>query len=67
MGFFLFLHEWSFNRICFHGWLGEAMADLPGYMRACLHTGKLAFLAILVSGGIVLQILVCALFFYNLL
>jgi hypothetical protein len=43
------------------------MADLPGYMRACLHTGKLAFLAILVSGGIVLQILVCALFFYNLL
>lgn len=35
------------------------MADLPGYMRACLDTGKLAFLAILVSGGIVLQILVC--------
>ncbi|XP_038687877.1 vacuolar protein sorting-associated protein 55 homolog isoform X1 [Tripterygium wilfordii] len=33
------------------------MADLPGYCRACLHTGKLAFLAILVSGGIVLQIL----------
>ncbi|KAJ6933072.1 vacuolar protein sorting-associated protein 55 [Populus alba x Populus x berolinensis] len=40
----------------------EAMADLPGYMRACLHTGKLAFLAILVSGGIVLQILACALY-----
>ncbi|KAH9705296.1 vacuolar protein sorting-associated protein 55-like [Citrus sinensis] len=38
------------------------MADLPGYMRACLHTGKLAFLAILVSGGIVLQILACALY-----
>lgn len=34
------------------------MADLPGYMRLCLQSGKLAFLAILVSGGIVLQILV---------
>lgn len=34
------------------------MADIPGYVRACLHTGKLALLAILVSGGIVLQILV---------
>ncbi|XVF10985.1 hypothetical protein REPUB_Repub07fG0230100 [Reevesia pubescens] len=33
------------------------MADLPGYLRNCLHTGKLALLAILVSGGIVLQIL----------
>ncbi|XP_048132542.1 vacuolar protein sorting-associated protein 55 homolog isoform X2 [Rhodamnia argentea] len=31
-------------------------------MRACLHSGKLAFLAILVSGGIVLQILACALY-----
>ncbi|KAF5734268.1 Vacuolar protein sorting 55 (VPS55) family protein isoform 1 [Tripterygium wilfordii] len=38
------------------------MADLPGYCRSCLHTGKLAFLAILVSGGIVLQILACALY-----
>ncbi|KAL5791472.1 hypothetical protein ACOSP7_000066 [Xanthoceras sorbifolium] len=38
------------------------MADLPGYVHACLHTGKLAFLAILVSGGIVLQILACALY-----
>ncbi|KAI6707484.1 hypothetical protein NL676_010446 [Syzygium grande] len=38
------------------------MADLPGYMRACLHSGKLAFLAIFVSGGIVLQILACALY-----
>ncbi|KAL1330672.1 hypothetical protein AAHE18_12G126600 [Arachis hypogaea] len=38
-------------------------ADLPGYLRSCLSTGKLAFLAILVSGGIVLQILVsCALY-----
>jgi hypothetical protein len=27
-------------------------------MRACLHSGRLALLAILVSGGIVLQILV---------
>lgn len=34
------------------------MADLPRYIGACLHTGKLAALAILVSGGIVLQILV---------
>lgn len=38
------------------------MADLPGYVRACLHTGQLAFLAILVSGGIVLQILVSSAF-----
>lgn len=35
------------------------MADLPRHLRACFHTGKLAMLAILVSGGIVLQILVC--------
>lgn len=34
------------------------MDDMPGYMRYCLNTGKLVFLAILVSGGIVLQILV---------
>lgn len=34
------------------------MADLPGYMVACVQSGRLAFLAILVSGGIVLQILV---------
>ncbi|KAK7406358.1 hypothetical protein VNO78_07982 [Psophocarpus tetragonolobus] len=38
------------------------MADLPGYLRACLNTGKLASLAIFVSGGIVLQILACALY-----
>ncbi|KAI5642186.1 hypothetical protein M9H77_33039 [Catharanthus roseus] len=38
------------------------MAEMPGYMRACLNTGKLAFLAILVSSGIVLQILACALY-----
>uniref|UniRef100_A0A2P2JUQ1 Vacuolar protein sorting-associated protein 55 homolog n=1 Tax=Rhizophora mucronata TaxID=61149 RepID=A0A2P2JUQ1_RHIMU len=38
------------------------MADLPGYVRSCLHTGKLAFLAILVSGGVVLQVLACALY-----
>ncbi|KAG5565035.1 hypothetical protein RHGRI_001049 [Rhododendron griersonianum] len=38
------------------------MADIPGYVRACLQTGKLAFLAILVTGGIVLQILACALY-----
>ena len=34
------------------------MADIPGYVLSCLHTGKRALLAILVSGGIVLQILV---------
>ncbi|KAG7015678.1 Vacuolar protein sorting-associated protein 55-like protein [Cucurbita argyrosperma subsp. argyrosperma] len=33
------------------------MADLPGSLQACLSMGKVAFLAILVSGGIVLQIL----------
>ncbi|MED6167721.1 hypothetical protein PIB30_005343 [Stylosanthes scabra] len=38
------------------------MADLPGYLRSCLNMGKLAFLAILVSGGIVLQVLACALY-----
>ncbi|XP_021765711.1 vacuolar protein sorting-associated protein 55 homolog [Chenopodium quinoa] len=38
------------------------MADLPGYMVTCVQSGKLAFLAILVSGGIVLQILACALY-----
>ncbi|KMS97837.1 hypothetical protein BVRB_5g123310 [Beta vulgaris subsp. vulgaris] len=38
------------------------MADLPGYMVACVQSGRLAFLAILVSGGIVLQILACALY-----
>lgn len=38
------------------------MADMPRYLRACLHSGKLACLAILVSGGIVLQILACALY-----
>ncbi|XP_010275333.1 PREDICTED: vacuolar protein sorting-associated protein 55 homolog [Nelumbo nucifera] len=38
------------------------MADLPGYMATCLYSGKLAFLAILVSAGIVMQILACALY-----
>ncbi|KAF5192711.1 Vacuolar protein sorting-associated protein 55-like protein [Thalictrum thalictroides] len=38
------------------------MADVPGYVIACLHTGSLALLAILVSAGIVLQILACALY-----
>ncbi|KAE8727160.1 Vacuolar protein sorting-associated protein 55-like protein [Hibiscus syriacus] len=38
------------------------MADLQGYPSTCLHTGELALLAILVSGGIVLQILACALY-----
>ncbi|CAF1929207.1 vacuolar protein sorting-associated protein 55 homolog [Brassica napus] len=38
------------------------MADIPRHLRACLDMGKIAFLAILVSGGIVLQILACALY-----
>ncbi|XP_074317820.1 vacuolar protein sorting-associated protein 55 homolog [Silene latifolia] len=38
------------------------MADLPGYMLTCVQSGKLAFLAILASGAIVLQILACALY-----
>lgn len=38
------------------------MPDLPGYVMSCLHTGKLAALAILFSGGIVLQVLACALY-----
>ncbi|XP_043715497.1 vacuolar protein sorting-associated protein 55 homolog [Telopea speciosissima] len=38
------------------------MADLPRHVVHCLYSGKLAFLAILVSAGIVLQILACALY-----
>ncbi|KAM0061415.1 hypothetical protein Hdeb2414_s0004g00135731 [Helianthus debilis subsp. tardiflorus] len=38
------------------------MADIPGYLITCLNSGKLALLAILVSGGIVLQILACVLY-----
>lgn len=38
------------------------MADLPRYVVACLQSGKLACLAMLVSSGIVLQILACALY-----
>ncbi|XP_022155500.1 vacuolar protein sorting-associated protein 55 homolog [Momordica charantia] len=38
------------------------MADLPGSLQACFSMGKVAFLAILVSGGIVMQILACALY-----
>ncbi|XP_077235236.1 vacuolar protein sorting 55 (VPS55) family protein [Tasmannia lanceolata] len=38
------------------------MADLPRHVVACFHSGKLAFLAIMVSAGIVLQILACALY-----
>ncbi|XP_057418005.1 vacuolar protein sorting-associated protein 55 homolog isoform X2 [Lotus japonicus] len=38
------------------------MAELPGHFRFCLHTGKLVLLAILVSAGVVLQILACALY-----
>ena len=34
------------------------MAGLPRYLISCLHTGRLALLAIMVSGGIVLQVLV---------
>ncbi|KAJ3694000.1 hypothetical protein LUZ60_009480 [Juncus effusus] len=38
------------------------MARLSRSMIACLHSARLALLAILVSGGIVLQILACALY-----
>ncbi|XP_076938974.1 vacuolar protein sorting-associated protein 55 homolog [Bidens hawaiensis] len=38
------------------------MADIPGYLITCLNSGKLALLAILVSGGIILQILACVLY-----
>ena len=41
------------------------MADIPRHLRACLEMGKIAFLAILVSGGIVLQILVSHKLSYN--
>lgn len=49
-------HDFSYYPIW--GEASQIMADLPGHVLACLHSGKLAFLAILVSGGIVLQILV---------
>ncbi|XP_078178554.1 vacuolar protein sorting 55 (VPS55) family protein [Carex rostrata] len=38
------------------------MAQLSRSMVACMHSAQLALLAILVSGGIVLQILACALY-----
>ncbi|URD95553.1 Vacuolar protein sorting-associated protein 55 [Musa troglodytarum] len=38
------------------------MAGLSRSLSTCLHSGQLALLAILVSGGIVLQILACALY-----
>ncbi|XP_010934870.1 vacuolar protein sorting-associated protein 55 homolog [Elaeis guineensis] len=38
------------------------MAGLSRSLLACLHTGQLAFLAILVAGGITLQVLACALY-----
>ncbi|XP_009396119.2 vacuolar protein sorting-associated protein 55 homolog [Musa acuminata AAA Group] len=38
------------------------MAGLSRSLLTCLHSGQLALLAILVSGGIVLQILACALY-----
>ncbi|KAK7330862.1 hypothetical protein VNO77_25068 [Canavalia gladiata] len=40
----------------------EEMVEMLGYFRYCLNTGKLVVLAILVSGGIILQILACALY-----
>jgi len=41
------------------------MAEFPGYFRYCLNTGKLLLLAVLVSGGVVLHILV-SIFFSHL-
>ncbi|KAG4930507.1 hypothetical protein JHK82_047583 [Glycine max] len=46
----------------FAAYLELEMAELPGYFRYCLNTGKLVLLGILVSGGVVLQILACALY-----
>jgi len=34
------------------------MAEFAGYFRYCLNTGKLLLLAVLVSGGVVLHVLV---------
>jgi len=38
------------------------MADLPTYVHTCLHSCRLAVLAIMCSAGIVLQFLACALY-----
>ncbi|KAK6162042.1 hypothetical protein DH2020_001883 [Rehmannia glutinosa] len=38
------------------------MADLPRYMRACLQSGKLAMLAMLVSGEFLMMFQACALY-----
>uniref|UniRef100_A0A1D1Z8M6 Vacuolar protein sorting-associated protein 55 n=1 Tax=Anthurium amnicola TaxID=1678845 RepID=A0A1D1Z8M6_9ARAE len=38
------------------------MADFPLRLIACMRAGKLALMAILVSAGIVLQVLACALY-----
>ncbi|ERN20536.1 hypothetical protein AMTRI_Chr01g112140 [Amborella trichopoda] len=38
------------------------MGDCPGYVLSCLHSFNLAGLAVMVSAGIVLQILACALY-----
>ncbi|PKA53265.1 Vacuolar protein sorting-associated protein 55 like [Apostasia shenzhenica] len=35
---------------------------MPHHLIACLHTGKLALLAVMVAGGIVLQVLACSLY-----
>ncbi|XP_008799354.2 vacuolar protein sorting-associated protein 55 homolog isoform X2 [Phoenix dactylifera] len=40
----------------------HTLRGLSRSMLACLHTGQLALLAILVSSGIVLQVLACALY-----
>ncbi|CAA0841966.1 Vacuolar protein sorting-associated protein 55 homolog [Striga hermonthica] len=57
-------HLWLFSKleVCCYPRPSSWMADVPRYMRSCLQSGKLAMLAILVSGGIVLQILACALY-----
>ncbi|XP_020248637.1 vacuolar protein sorting-associated protein 55 homolog [Asparagus officinalis] len=38
------------------------MADLPRFVVACLSTGRIALLAIMISVGIILQFLACSLY-----
>lgn len=52
----------SLRRLCFVPAVPREMGDIPRYIYTCLQTGQLALLAILVSAGIVLQILACALY-----
>ncbi|GJM87162.1 hypothetical protein PR202_ga03089 [Eleusine coracana subsp. coracana] len=50
------------TQVLLKGTVAKETMALSRSMRACLHSGRLALLAILVSGGIVLQVLACALY-----